>query len=162
MIKQDPKAINFVTSYFTVGFLYKRLIVPESCRIKNWTLSEFFICRIILHQVLICFGMGVPQPKPRPLNIWWPKLLWKKRRNIFNLLCDITWPREKSFIWINGWETVTRSHHFAKFVDNRSCGKGDMFLICNIRSCDQVIKIHINLWLGIVHLKSPISQVWWL
>ena len=84
----------------------------------------------------------VPQLKPWSLKTWWSKVVLKKRCNIFKF--DLKEPLEKGVIWVN-----LISHHYAKFVGDRSCGRGDRtYLICNMTWCDHKIKGHINFQKG--------------
>lgn len=79
----------------------------------------------------------------------------KKRFNVSDLSCGLTWPHEKKFTRLNEWEPITLSHHSTWFVSSRVCGRRNgTFLICQGTPCDQVLKDYMTLCMGAPHPNS--------
>ena len=52
-------------------------------------------------------------------------------------------------------------HLPATFCGHRNRGRGDMFLICHMASCDHVAKSLCDFMVEAPHGKSPPCYVWW-
>lgn len=66
-------------------------------------------------------------------------------------------------MWVCKWESLNLSLQPTWFCIHRSCRTGaEMFLIYQVTLCDQVIKVHMSLWMGAFNPKSLLCQMGWL
>ena len=73
-------------------------------------------------------------------------------------LSFVKWPRGLYATWLYEWDSLTVSHHPAKFGVHRPCESGDITsLICHVTTQSMY---HVTLWVRFPYPKSPPCQVW--
>ena len=78
--------------------------------------------------------------------------MWKWRYNVF-----VTWPRNRSVIWLYAWWPLNLSTRSTEFGGYGPCGWGNMtFLNCHVTTGSAC---YVNFWVGPVILSQTPCQV---
>ena len=120
----------------------------------------YLICYVTMWlKVRMIIRMESPSGMSPPQQIWRPKALWHWGFNVFNLSCNLTWPRFQSVMWLYGCKSVILVYHFAMLTVYWSSVSGDItHLICHMTSQNQVIERSYDFFIGSSSLYVTILQ----
>ena len=76
----------------------------------------------------MAFRIGVSYWKSAPCLVWWPRVFYRGRYNVFIFSRDLTWPPDWGLMRIYGWKFLVFCHHPGKSCDHNQCNSGDIIL----------------------------------
>ena len=124
---------------------YKFLKLPGNLMLVTWSEGH------------VASRVGASQVKSAPCLV---KCLWvfRKWRYVFNLSCNLTWPRHCEVFQIYGWELLEVCHHCVKSCDHRHCDSGYIFLIVTWHHRDTCLKGYVTTLQSLVAMGIVVAE----